>query len=93
MEILFSNTLFMIIGGIISLAILVLSANLAVKKLTGLAGFFRLSTTFVGVTVVSLATSITEIVSHYTASVGILSGLLDYKVSSGVVLGANIGSM
>jgi cation:H+ antiporter len=45
-----------------------------------------------GVTVVSLATSIPEIAAHYTASFGILSGSLDYEVSSAVVLGANIGS-
>jgi cation:H+ antiporter len=45
-----------------------------------------------GVTVVSLATSIPEIAAHYTASFGILSGALDFKVSSAVVLGANIGS-
>lgn len=87
-----SNTLFSVIGGIISLAVLVFSADVAVRKLTGLAGYFRLSTTFVGVTVVSLATSIPEIVSHYTASVGILGGFLDYRLSSAIVLGANIGS-
>lgn len=92
MDLLLRNTWFSIIGGLISLAVLVYSADVAVRKLTGLAGFFRLSTTFVGVTVVSLATSIPEIVSHYTASVGILSGLLDYKISSAIVLGANIGS-
>jgi cation:H+ antiporter len=57
-----------------------------------LAGYFRLSTTFVGVTVVSLATSIPEIVSHFVASFGILRGSLDYEISSAVVLGANIGS-
>jgi cation:H+ antiporter len=92
MNFILSNIWFSIIVGVISLAVLVYSADVAVRKLTGLAGFFRLSTTFVGVTVVSLATSIPEIVSHYTASVGILSGLLDYKISSAIVLGANIGS-
>jgi cation:H+ antiporter len=45
-----------------------------------------------GVTVVSLATSIPEIAAHYTASFGILWGALDFEVSSAVVLGANIGS-
>ena len=78
--------------GLAAIAVLVLSSNVAVKKLTGLAGYFRLSTTFVGVTVVSLATSIPEIAAHFTASAGILSGTLDYEVSSAVVLGANIGS-
>jgi len=92
MEFVFSNIFITIIVGAISLAVLVYSADVAVNKLTGLAGYFRLSTTFVGVTVVSLATSIPEIVSHYTASVGILSGFLDYEVSSAIVLGANIGS-
>lgn len=77
---------------LISIAVLVSASSLAVKKLTGLAGYFRLSTTFMGVTVVSLATSIPEIAAHYTASFGILSGALDYEVSSAVVLGANIGS-
>ncbi|MDY6847166.1 MAG: hypothetical protein SVP52_08535, partial [Chloroflexota bacterium] len=83
---------FLILFGIISITILVLSSNVAVRKLTGLAGYFRLSTTFMGVTVVSIATSIPEIAAHYTASFGILSGALDFEVSSAVVLGANIGS-
>ena len=82
----------LIIFGVFSIALLVISSNIAVKKLTGLAGYFRLSTTFMGVTVVSLATSIPEIAAHYTASFGILSGALDFEVSSAVVLGANIGS-
>ncbi len=92
MELIFGNMYILAISGIASIAIMVLCADLAVNKLSGLAGYFRLSTTFVGVTVVSLATSIPEIVAHFTASVGILGGFLDYKVSSAIVLGANIGS-
>ncbi len=78
--------------GVISLALLVFSSDVAVNRLMGLAGYFGLSTTFMGVTVVSLATSIPEIAAHLTASVGILTGALDYRISSAVVLGANIGS-
>ncbi len=78
--------------GLAAIALLVLSSNIAVNKLTGLAGYFRLSTTFMGVTVVSLATSIPEIAAHLTASVGILTNTLDYEIGSAVVLGANIGS-
>ncbi len=81
-----------ITSGVLSIAVLVFASNIAVKKLTGLAGYFRLSTTFMGVTVVSIATSIPEIAAHYTASFGILRGTLDFRVSSAVVLGANIGS-
>lgn len=82
----------LIIFSTLSIALLIYASNVAVKKLTGLAGYFRLSTTFMGVTVVSLATSIPEIAAHYTASAGILGGALDFEVSSAVVLGANIGS-
>lgn len=78
--------------GLASIALLVLSSDVAVKKLTGLAGYFRLSTTFMGVTVVSLATSIPEIAAHLTASVGILTHTLDFKIGSAIVLGSNIGS-
>lgn len=81
-----------IVFGFLSILVLVVSSNIAVGKLTGLAGYFRISTTFMGVTVVALATSIPEIAAHFTASVGILSGALDYEISSAVVLGANIGS-
>ena len=78
--------------GLTAIALLVYSANVAVTKLMGLAGYFRLSTTFMGVTVVSIATSVPEITSHFTASVGILTGAVDFKIGSALVLGANIGS-
>jgi cation:H+ antiporter len=78
--------------GIAALATLVLSSNEAVKKLVGIASYFQLSSTFMGMTVISLATSIPEITSHITASVNILTGTLDYKTGSAIVLGANIGS-
>jgi len=87
-----TSLLMVIFAGMASISLLVLSSDVAVKKLTGLAGFFRLSTTFVGVTVVSLATSIPEIAAHLTASVGILTNTLDYHIGSAVVLGSNIGS-
>ncbi len=87
-----SSTWLLSAVGLAAIALLVYSANVAVNKLTGLAGFFRLSTTFMGVTVVSVATSIPEIAAHFTASVGILTGKLDFQVGSAVVLGANIGS-
>ena len=80
------------IVGLVGLAALILSADEVVKRLVGLAGYFNLSTTFMGMTVVSVATSIPEISSHLTASVGILRGTLDYKIGSAIVLGANIGS-
>lgn len=82
----------MVVVGVIALALLVLSADYAVKKLIGIAAYFHLSSTFMGVTVISVATSIPEITAHLTASVGILNKTLDYQVGSSIVLGANIGS-
>ena len=76
----------------ISLGLLILSANYAVKKLIGIASYFKLSSTFMGMTVLSIATSLPEITSHFTASVKILGGTLDYQTGSAIVLGANIGS-
>ncbi len=78
--------------GVGALALLVLSADLAVGRLVALAEYLRLSSTFMGMTVVSLATSIPEITAHLTASGGILAGTLDYQVGSAIVLGSNIGS-
>ena len=81
-----------IVVGLMGIAILILSANLAVKKLIGIAAYFNLSSTFMGMTVVSIATSIPEITAHYTASTNILLGKLDFQVGSAIVLGSNIGS-
>jgi cation:H+ antiporter len=81
-----------IVLGLVAMAILVLSSDQAVKRFVGLANYVHLSTTFMGMTVVSLATSLPEISAHLTASVGILRGTLDREIASAVVLGANIGS-
>ena len=79
-------------AGLAALALLVLSANYAVSKVIGLASYFHLSSAFMGMTILSLATSIPEITSHLTASAGILNGSLNYEIGSAIVLGANIGS-
>ncbi len=78
--------------GLAALVVLVVGANYAVKKLIGIANYFKLSSTFMGMTVLSVATSLPEITSHFTASVNILRGTLDYQTGSAIVLGANIGS-
>ena len=86
------NIFAIIVLGLVSLVVLVLGANQAVKKLIGIANYFKLSSTFMGMTVLSIATSLPEITSHFTASVNILRGTLDYQTGSAIVLGANIGS-
>lgn len=82
----------LIIIGLASIAVLVIASNISVTKLIGIANYFNLSSTFMGVTIVSLATSIPEITSHFTASVKILAGSSDYAIGSAIVLGSNIGS-
>ncbi|MGB4595899.1 MAG: sodium:calcium antiporter [Anaerolineaceae bacterium] len=86
------NNWMLAVVGLVLLAILVLSANFAVKKLVGIANYFHLSSTFIGMTVLSVATSLPEITSHVLASIGILRGTLDYRIGSAIVLGSNIGS-
>ena len=83
---------YVIVLGLALIGVLVVTANLSVKKLVGIAAYFNLSSTFMWMTVVSLATSIPEITSHITASAKILGGSLDFKIGSSIVLGSNIGS-
>ena len=83
---------FVVVLGLVLIGVLVVSANISVKKLVGIAAYFNLSSTFMGMTVVSLATSIPEITSHITASAKILGCSLDFKIGSSIVLGSNIGS-
>jgi len=87
----FSTPVIAIIG-LAATAVLVIAANVSVKKMVGIAAYYHLSSTFMGMTVFSLATSIPEITSHLTASVNILGGSLDYQIGSAIVLGSNIGS-
>jgi len=86
------STLVIALIGIAAIVVLVISANISVKKLVGIAAYYNLSSTFMGMTVFSLATSIPEITSHLTASAHILNGTLDYQIGSAIVLGSNIGS-
>lgn len=78
--------------GIVAIAVLILSAEFVVAKLIRIAKHFGVSNTFMGLTVLSIGTSLPEIASHLVASFGILAGNLDYKIASSTVLGANIGS-
>ena len=86
------NILLSFLTMVLGVGALVASAQYVVKKLVGLAHHYGVSDTFVGVTVLAFGTSLPEIGSHLVASVGILTGDLNYKIASSAVLGANIGS-
>lgn len=81
-----------ILIGSLGLIALVLASDRVVVKLILLSKYLGISTTFLGMTIFSIATSLPEISSHIIASVGILSGSLDYTIASSTVIGANIGS-
>ena len=78
--------------GLISLVVLIYTAEKAVKKILLLTKHYGLSATFAGLTIFSVVTSFPEIFSHVAASIGILANTLNYEIASATVLVANIGS-
>ncbi|MCJ7429464.1 MAG: hypothetical protein MUP66_03680 [Candidatus Nanohaloarchaeota archaeon QJJ-5] len=81
-----------IVLGIIATFLTVFGAEKVVEKMTSVAAYYDIPDVVIAVSVISIGTSLPEIAAHATASVGILSGSLDYQISSSTVLGANIGS-
>lgn len=75
-----------------ALALLVYGAELVVDRLTSVAAAYDIPDVVIAMSVVSIGTSLPEIVSHAIASAGILTGSLNYEIASATVLGANIGS-
>lgn len=78
--------------GLVALFALVKAAQLAVDRSVALAQHYDVPDVLIGVTVIAVGTSLPEIGSHVIASLGILSGTLDYTVASATVLGGNMGS-
>lgn len=76
----------------LALVALVYFSEQAVERLTRLAHHWGLSGTFIGLTVFSLATSLPELLSALVGSAGILSGELNYSITSAAVIGGNVGS-
>ncbi|KZN23737.1 hypothetical protein A4G99_12795 [Haladaptatus sp. R4] len=78
--------------GFIAIVSLILSAQVVVRKLVRVAKYYQLSEVVIGMTVVSIGTSLPEIASHLVASYRIVSGVGQPKPVSAAVLGGNIGS-
>jgi cation:H+ antiporter len=77
------------IGGVLGILIL---ADIIVKISMRLAKHWGLSGTFVGLTILSIGTSIPEIMSAIIASVNILKDPASITTLSGLVIGQNVGS-
>jgi cation:H+ antiporter len=78
--------------GAVALYTLVTAASRAIDRLLALAEYYDVAEVLVGMTVLAVGTSLPEISSHLIASLGIVSGVLDYRVISAVVIGGNTGS-
>jgi cation:H+ antiporter len=81
-----------LVVGAIALYALVTGAGRAIDALLGLARRYEIPEVLIGLTIVAIGTSLPELGAHVTASAGIVSGVLDYRATSAVVLGGNMGS-
>lgn len=81
--------LLIVLGG--AAAILVI-AEIVLRATVRLAGHFGLSGTFVGLTILSVGTSLMEIITHVVGSVHILARPQVMPEMSALLLGSNIGS-
>lgn len=81
-----------VVLGLVALIALVYGAEHVVARLTRIAEYFGIPDVLIAMSVVSIGTSLPELVAHVIGSVGILTGSLNYQITSATVLGGNIGS-
>jgi len=81
-----------VIIGIIAIVFLIFVADKVIAKSISLSKKFGISQIFIGLTVISIGTSLPEITTHVVASLDIVRGNIDSFIASGTVLGTNIGS-
>jgi len=77
---------------IVGIVIILMCAEFALRSSMRIAGHFRLSHGFVGMTILSIGTSFPEIFTHLAGSLRILGDPSTMDEVSGLVLGTNIGS-
>ncbi len=78
--------------GLLALGVLVAGAEFTVGRSVRLARALGVSDLFIGLTLLSLGTSLPEISTAVIASTEILLDKVDPRIASGAVLGTNIGS-
>lgn len=75
-----------------SVAVILLLGEVVIRNAVALAEDVRLSGTFIGLTVLSIGTTLPELMTHLIASVQILDEPAKMDVLSALVIGSNIGS-
>ena len=78
--------------GIVGIVFIVLGAELTVNRSQRLARMLGVSEFFIGLTILSVGTSLPEITTHIVGSLSILKGISNIDTLSGLVVGTNIGS-
>jgi cation:H+ antiporter len=81
-----------ILIGLIAAAVLVIGADKLINRCIAVAERLRISRLFVGLTILSVGTTLPETTTHIMASIGIVGGRMDMGIASGTVLGTNVGS-
>jgi len=78
--------------GLISIVVIVFSAEKVVERMQSVAKSFGVSEVVIGMTIISIGTSLPEISVHIVGSFNILNNPSAMNQISGTVLGMNIGS-
>jgi len=81
-----------LIIGILSLVGILLGAELVVRSSQHIARRLKISEFYIGLTVLSIGTSLPEIFTHILGSINILNNPAQTQVLSNIVVGTNIGS-
>ncbi len=92
MVIISQNPIDNVVIGVIAIVFLVFVADKVIGKLIKLSKRLGISQIFIGLTVISIGTSLPEITTSVVASLDIVSGKIDPFIASGTVLGTAIGS-
>ena len=92
MVIISQNPIDNVIIGLVAIVFLVFVANKVIGKAIKISKRLGISQIFIGLTVISIGTSLPEITTSVVASLNIMRGDIDPFIASGTVLGTAIGS-
>ncbi|MBL7055615.1 sodium:calcium antiporter [Candidatus Woesearchaeota archaeon] len=81
-----------VIIGIIAVIFLVYLSDRVIGKSIKISNKLGISQIFIGLTIISIGTSLPEITTHVVASLDIVRGNIDSFIASSTVIGTNIGS-